>query len=393
MVSSVALLASVVIQATGERVAPLPRPTGRHAVGTTVAYLTDATRPDPDFPTGRPITLQVWYPAAGASGDSSPYLVEPGLREALGRFQYYGVDSVALDRWAALPTHSVVDAAPVQGRHPLLAFSVGLGVIRANYTSIAEELASHGFVVAMVESPLQGLMARPDGPVVADTAGKYGEPVTHRTAVSLWARDISFGLDQLLGGGATKAVARAGSLVDTSRIGALGHSTGGLVAIAACEADQRIRACANLDGGLASPDQQPLADFVPRGVARPTLFLRSQPLYDDTTLARRGMTREQWIKRGEAGRLALDAFVQRSSGSVLRARIAGTGHFSFSDAPYVMPSAISRFGGRIIPADRGWGVVTATIRAFFDQALTRQDGALAALAARTPELTLDSAGR
>jgi hypothetical protein len=127
---------------------------------------------------------------------------------------------------------------------------------------------------------------------------------------------------------------------------------------------------------------------VAKGVTKLTLFLRSQPLYDDTTLARRGMTREQWEKRGEAGRLAFEALATKSPGVLTLAFIAGTGHFSFSDGPFVMPSAISRFGGRIIKAPRGWSIITEALRAWFDSALGGRGEGLAPLTRTFPEFTI-----
>ena len=53
------------------------------------------------------------------------------------------------------------------------------------------------------------------------------------------------------------------------------------------------------------------------------------------------------------------------------ASVAGTEHFSFSDAPFVMPATITRFGGRIIPR-RGWSVITRTLRAYLDQSGERR---------------------
>jgi len=377
-----------VAQDTSEAVAELPMPTGPFPVGTTVAYLYDRNRTDQDFPSGRPVILQMWYPASNSTGTAARYLVEPGLAAALRHFEYYGIDSVTVARWARLPTHALVDAVPARGKHPLLAFSVGLGVIRANYTSLAEDLASHGYIVAMVESPLQGLLVLPGGRVITDSAGHYGEPAPHREGVASWARDISFALDQVTTTSAAPGVALVAATMDPGAIGAFGHSSGGLVAIAACEGDRRVRACVNMDGGLAAPDLQPLADFVNAGITKPALFLRSQPLYDDTTLTRRGMTREQWVKRGAAGRLAFDSLAARSPGLLWTVQVAGTGHFSFSDAPFTMPSAITRFGGRIIAAERGWSVITATLRTFFDRELKGQGDGIAALAARMPELTV-----
>jgi pimeloyl-ACP methyl ester carboxylesterase len=391
--ATIILAARSSAQTTGEAVASLPAPTGPLPVGTAVAHLRDSSRADADFPSGRPITVQLWYPAARAEGKVAPYLMEPGLGAVLLKYQYYGIDSVTVGRWSRLTTHSFVDAAPATGKHPLLAFSVGLGVIRANYTSIVEELASHGYIVAIVESPLQGLMLLPEGRAVLDSAGRYGETAAHRTGVAEWARDISLVLDRLAADRDGSAIGKIAATIERTRIGALGHSSGGLVAIAACEADARVRACVNMDGGVASPDREPLAEFVSRGITKPVLFLRSQPLYDDTTLARRGMTREQWLKRGEAGRIVFDSLAARSSGTLWVAQVAGTGHFSFSDAPYTMPSAITRFGGRIIAPDRGWRVITTTLRAFFDREFGRGGEDLNAIAAKTPELTVEEPRR
>jgi len=242
--------------------------------------------------------------------------------------------------------------------------------------------------VALVESPLQGFMVNGSGTVVTDTAGIYGEPAVHREGVADWARDISFAIGRLGGRHLPAPAARIAAAIDFSRIGALGHSSGGLVAVATCETDARVRACVNMDGGLAAPDGAPLADFVPRGIHHPALFLRSQPLYDDTTLARRGLTREQWVKRGEAGKRAFDGLAARSKGKLWSVQVAGTGHFSFSDAPFVMPSAITRFGGRIIAPERGWQVITAVLRAWFDRELMQRGEGITALTVTMPELTV-----
>jgi predicted dienelactone hydrolase len=164
-----------VVAATAQAPAlSLPAPTGRFSIGTTVAYLVDERRRDPEFPDGRRVTLQLWYPAARSSADTAPYLAETGLDALLRRLQY--ADGAFLDAWAKLRTHSVRDAVPAPGGYALVAFSVGLGTVRANYTAIAEELSSHGYVMALVESPLQGVMVLPSGRTVVDTAGHYATP-------------------------------------------------------------------------------------------------------------------------------------------------------------------------------------------------------------------------
>jgi hypothetical protein len=46
--------------------------------------------------------------------------------------------------------------------------------------------------------------------------------------------------------------------------------------------------------------------------------------------------------------------------------LKGTGHLSFSDAPWVMPSTITRFGGDPIAPDRGHKIIAACLAEFLD---------------------------
>jgi dienelactone hydrolase len=371
-----------------DTVVPLPSPTGPHQVGTSTAYLVDNTRRDSEFPEGRPITLQLWYPAPAGGSATAPYLEETGFDAMLLRIQYYTIDSMALSAWASVKTHARRDAPPSNGHFPLVTFSVGLGLARANYTSIAEEMASHGYIVALVESPLAGTMMLPSGREVMDTNGLYQTATAHRAGVASWSADVRYTLDRLERRELPSPSARVAETIDWQRVGAAGHSSGGLVAITTCEEDRRVRACVDLDGGMASPEQEPMAEFVPRGVTKSTLLLRSRPVYTDADFARRGITREQWEKRGEGGRIALDLLTKRSHGMLWIGGVEGTGHMSFSDAPFVMASAITRFGGKIIEPRRGLLVITTAMRAFFDQEFGTNPGALEEASRRFPELSI-----
>jgi len=374
-----------------ETVAPLPAPAGPAPTGTRVLYLTDSARRDRRFPGGRPVTVQLWYPAASSRAPRAPYLFERGLGAALLRIDYYGIDSAALRKWATLKTDAGVNAPVQPGRYPLIAFSVGQGVIRANYTALAEEMSSHGYIVALVESPLQGLMLTRDGAIIADTSDALEQPAALRAAVAGWSADISFALDRLQSRMADAGAHAVAAAIDWSKVGAMGHSVGGLVAIATCEHDRRVRACINLDGGVASPEREPLADFVVKGITTPTLVLRSKPLYTDADFARRGLTRAQWEKRAEGGRIAFDSLVARSKGPLWVGFVAGTGHMSFTDAPFVMPTTITRFGGKVIEPKRGLFVIQATVRTFFDQTFGNWPDTMGRLAARVPEVEVTRA--
>jgi len=358
----------------------LPHPTGASPVGTTVRYLVDAVRKDARFPGGRPVTLQLWYPTTAAEEEKplAPYLVESGLARTMAEQGYYEVEAERLDAWARLATNSRLDAAPARGSRPLVLFSVGLGVVRANYTTLAEELASHGIVFALVEGPLAGLMLLPDGTLVQDTSDRLESAAGHREAVDEWCQDLRFVLNLLVAKEGDAGLAALTATIDSTRVATIGHSSGGLVALQFGVIDARVRAGIDLDGGLVTPEGEPLARFVSYGVAKPTLILRSKPLYGEADFARRGLTREQWEARGAAGKAALAALAARSSAPLVVAGLAGTGHFSFSDAPFVMPAAITRFGGEIIDPRRGWLVITGTIRAFLEEQFAAHPGQMLA---------------
>lgn len=374
--------------------AALPAPTGRFDIGTTVFTITDSSRAD-SLMKGtryRQLNVQLWYPVdARRGGVHARYLAEPALLPVLLGSQYYGIDSATLRTWGELTTHAWLNAAPRRGSYPILTFSHGLGVVRANYTSLVEELASHGFVLAMIDHPHSGVAVMPDGSIVsaADLGNAVNDPAATRRRAVDEAADITFVLDRLERRTVAPSAAAVGPTIDWRRAGAIGHSSGGLVAVEACNRDARLRACADLDGGPVTPAGEPMADFAARGVTKPALVLRSQPLYSDEDLARRGRTRAQWDATGNASMAALDSLGGRSSGPLFIARVAGTGHMSFSDGPFTMPTTLTQFGGKIIDATRGWKVITTTLREYFGAIFSTQPERFPGdLMSRFPELTL-----
>ncbi|MEU9480955.1 hypothetical protein [Streptomyces sp. NPDC048191] len=55
--------------------------------------------------------------------------------------------------WRAVLTHGYVGAPPLPGRRPVLVYSPGGGDSRTLGTTLAEDLASHGRVVVLVDHP------------------------------------------------------------------------------------------------------------------------------------------------------------------------------------------------------------------------------------------------
>jgi pimeloyl-ACP methyl ester carboxylesterase len=346
---------------------PLPAPDGPFAVGTRVVQFTDASRRDPAVASrDREIVVQVWYPAASA-GPYERYLDSPAVARRLREHGYYEVPAAEIDWWCVLPTHSARNA-PIsrRSRFPLLTFSIGSGVGRFNYTSIIEELASHGYIVAAIDHPYGGVTALSDGRVIstANVTSRGDDEASAAELTEEWAHDIHFVIGRL------PILPFLRGRIDRRRIGAFGHSLGGAAALEAARIDPTIRAAADMDGGT-------FGDVGRLGLEKPCLILRSSPQYSDEDLAKRGQTREGRQRLAATFDAMFRDFFARHRdvrGYVMKVR--RTGHFSFSDAPFVMPQTITRFGGDILDAETTWRRVTSALLAFFDFELRGKKGDL-----------------
>jgi dienelactone hydrolase len=221
----------------------LPAPTGGHPVGREVLHLVDEDRTDPWVPTGpRELMVSVWYPAAEKRGDEVPYATAEESRLLLNMYGITGVPSDALTR---VRTHARAGAPPLRTPHrlPLVVLSPGLAFPRWTLTTLAEDLASRGFVVAGVDHTYEGAAVTfPDGRV-AECVVCSGE-ASGAAIIASRALDISFVLDRLLDH------ERYGRMIDPRRIAAVGHSIGGAAAAKTMLADARVGAGINLDGSF-----------------------------------------------------------------------------------------------------------------------------------------------
>lgn len=351
--------------APGSTPQALPEPTGAYRVGTSIFHLTDTSRPDTlskipgQF---RELMFQVWYPTDIApKGNPAPYIPNPALLRALKDEKHDSQESSVLDGWKDVRTHAIPEAPlsrkPV--RFPLLFFSHGLGEPRSLYTALTQDLASHGYIVVCIDHPYGGITVLPDGRVLSTKGDPdAGNAEATSKQVEAWAKDVTFVLERM-SSPATDPAGRFATRIDPTRIGMLGHSLGGAAALETCRTDTRFKACADLDGA-------PFGKVTEEGVKRPTLIMRSGPIYSDADLAKRGRTRAQWEEMGRQGREMWGSLFQKSKGvPVYSIKVNGTGHMSYSDAPFIMPDAITRFGGQIIEANRGYEIMSDYIRAFF----------------------------
>ncbi|MFH8379780.1 alpha/beta hydrolase family protein [Kitasatospora sp. NPDC018058] len=227
----------------------LPRPTGPYAAGEEVLHLTDQDRTDPWVPSAGPrqLVVSMVYPARRDTGEPAPYM---SLGEAQG-FVATRVPpgtGVQPQDLVDTKTHAYTDAKAAGGKFPLVVLSPGFENPRTTLTGLATDLASHGYVVALV-----GHTHEDSGETLADGSTPGCALCASGAPDSLpdsRAKDVSFVLDRLTG---HQPAWRLAHLIDRDRIGMAGHSIGGASTLTAMAEDQRILAGVNMDGTFWPP--------------------------------------------------------------------------------------------------------------------------------------------
>ena len=319
----------------------LPKPTGIAAVGTRILHVHDPQ-------TGRELVVQLWYPAGDTAGHK---LARYSLwQEAKPQFVY----------WAGIRTNSYQEAPVADGAHPLLLFGHMWGGRRTQDTFLAEELASHGYIVAAIDHPGNAARVRmSDGRVVKGTMAGALSSVNQTTApaitalwaqeLAVWVRDDEVVLDQLLAMNQLRA--------DSTRIGAFGHSFGGAASLALLGKDPRVRCALNMDGWTF--------DGLNTRTTEPVMFLYAGPV--DAQLAQPIATEAG--TEGELDRtdqVTVESSLQRFGG--IRATIAGTQHLDFTDQALLSPLRRLTFTGPV-PGERVRIIVRGLVLGFFDHEL------------------------
>lgn len=257
----------LVAQGPGKDTPALPNPTGPYRVGRVSFSLTDSARTETlSEVTGskRRFMVHVWYPADpnGVSGRSpAPYL--PGFDVVLPKLS--ASDIKGLFRPAtyigpsSLPITSVYEGAPfVVGsqRFPLLVFSHGWGNPTFLYTAELEDIASHGYVIMAVDHPYDTAYTLfPDGTFTLFGQKSFDEAAAKpkglnayaRDRVEVMAQDNRFAISAVLQRESGKEKYPFSGRIDTSKIGAFGHSIGGLASARTCQIDPRVLACMDQD--------------------------------------------------------------------------------------------------------------------------------------------------
>ena len=305
-------------------------------------------------PRQREVIALVWYPAKPGTGEKAPYIpnlnrIASGLR-ASGEVNPIEVAGLPLIRTSAMQDASVSTSAET---YPVIVLSPGSGTNVEFYSALAEDLASHGYIVVGINHPYDvAAVALSDGTVAQYVLGPMD--FQQRAAftadrIAQHVTDLRFALDQLEALNASGAGLLAGRL-DLDLVAAVGHSIGGITAVQACEADPRFDACANLDGlqsgGPFSADENPTLPV------QPFLFLtKEEELHPRIVQMLEALSAESYL-----------------------VVIHGASHDSFTDGPSLIPSPLP------LPnkADRIMASTRSYLLAFLDHTLRGEEQTLLA---------------
>jgi dienelactone hydrolase len=218
----------------------LPGPRGPHPVGRVLVDWTDPRR-------NRELMVFIWYPAPdGAQGRHASYI--PGK---WGELEAQRMGPIPERRLREMQGNAIESAAVAAGAWPVLVLLPGMGRIPAHYTTIAEDLASYGYViVGVTPTGFSRPAVFPDGRVVEGKEDwNLDDPALAQQLIATWAGDASFAVDKL------GRDARFAGRFHRNKLGIFGHSFGGNAAVHALRLDERFLRAANLDGGyFGDPD-------------------------------------------------------------------------------------------------------------------------------------------
>jgi dienelactone hydrolase len=339
----------------------LPLPTGPFQVGTVLFDINPSGKGPVSSKGACPVSAQLWYPAERGSGD--------------GRAPYNPAGSglLSAERWVR--TSATLNAALSSSltRYPVLLSLPGWAGSRTENTTFVQDLASRGFVVAAIgyEDPACAGIDRSAAGAAATAMDLSSQAAFEHTLsvanqkIERVANSASHVLDALERLDRADPIGRFRGRLDLDRVGVVGYSLGGAIAMQACWQDHRLKAAVNIDGWFlgAAPGgwiEQPLMIIsddgpapTPADLNHPDPAHRYHAVLDDATDRR--MTSE---------------FAQHGG---LLVAILGSVHQDFSDMAYVSRLALLE---RRRPDGAAIRTAADYSAAFFGHALKGEDSPL-----------------
>jgi len=368
---AVALIALLVATMYLEHCLPteLPAPSGAYPVGRTSYLFSNErdTRASRDS-NGRELVVWIWYPAKPLDHSVTADYFPAPWRNAVNESWAWVMTHVLTRDLAKVRVHSVVDAQVADARpsYPLVVMRTGGSALTLQYSTLAEDLASRGYVVVGFDAPYRTqLVVLPNGEVKHRLPQNDPEEVPLpqvERLLMMWVSDVRFVLDRLEVLNEQDDRGLLTHRLDLTKIGVFGHSFGGAQALQVCHDDSRCKAGIDIDG-------MPFGSVVADGVKEPFMFLMGDHSHDLGS-------------ESEGQRVARDfngIYRRLPETRRLALLIEGADHFSFADGGVVRSHvllSILRAVGLAIDGKRQLATTSACVSAFFGKYLNDEVGGL-----------------
>ncbi|MFA9397349.1 MAG: alpha/beta hydrolase family protein [Clostridiaceae bacterium] len=259
-------------------------PDGKYLIGTESFDITDPDRKaiySDDLENNRKIKIQIWYPAETVEGYKRVPWLEDGKVVARALANDMHLPYFALDHTSMVMSNSF-EKAPISNdldQYPVVIISHGWTGFRNLHTDVAEKLASNGYIVVGIDHTYGSeVTVFNDGDVAYLNKDALPEREmtpnfleSANTLVTTYAGDVSLTLDELVKFNNGKINSEFKGKFDLSKIGLLGHSTGGGADVFVALEDSRIKAIVGMDAWV-----EPInSEDIEKGLDMPALFLRS----------------------------------------------------------------------------------------------------------------------
>lgn len=372
----IAIFWGVLVQCTGTPFLLLP--TGKFGVGTTSFHIIDTNRGEhgtKERSNGkfRELMMQLWYPASpGAQGKKLIYMADILRYFKDMAHDYTKIPQEKLAYLDSLMTHAILDVPCDQTvkKYPLVLFSQGWGASRYAYTSLVEDLASHGYIVMAVDHPYESLAtAFPDGRVIpySFVTNQTDEEDDRMMNKQLHVRlaDMECAMHYLRHINECDQKKIIACAIDFDRIGVIGHSFGAAVAtlLPSC------KAVINLDGWL-SQEHIDTAEL-----NKPYMMIIAQDSCDtfDEEVAHLESGMRHVLQRENALCVTSKTIEQNFYNTLLHnayyVLFKKALHSSFSDFNVIVPSPPN---DKEINPTRGLAIIRELLRDFMDKYLKEQ---------------------